>query len=251
MQSIIKYLSHGKNYSQATHTKQEELEIILTNWVSYQKKHNYKKVIYTDLNAGSCWWPNGAEGSPIISTRVFDKAKISYKSFFCEKSKKSRRMLLNYLSFLNQKCNFGGSVQFLCKNNQNASDYLKQLLDKDISNPHIVYYDPPGILSYSIVKQLTELFARTDILIRVSSRAEKRVRAWLSSYQLPFNFLKKLKQHWFISKPELPGGWCFLFGTNSDIKLGDFMYDIKSDKGRICFGYVSQYKADKKLLDYV
>lgn len=168
----------------------------------------YPQVFYhIDAYAGDGQSREGSPGSPIVFLEAIERRELAYRAFFVDIVPANTRSLLE-LVCLDPSC----SVQ-----TGKCEEVVPVLLDQiPPKATGLLYCDPNVWPDMEMIRTVSRLRPRMDILLRLPATTGKRIRCALGKPSLASELFSVGKRKWLVRGPLDADRqqWTFLFGTN-------------------------------------
>ncbi len=172
-----------------------------------------EKYHFIDTNAGDGIHPFYGEGSPILFLKSAHRQQIAHHGHFIEKDKGNAIRLKDTVEGL-------GLAQNCTIYNADHKIAIKEVTQKVPSRSFgMVYMDPNGLPSLDVLQHVSEKLPKMELLIRIPTRALKRVRnaPQCSGYTLIDLIQQIKKEYWLIRETYAHDSrfdWTFLLASN-------------------------------------
>jgi len=204
----------------------------------------YQRYVYIDTHAGD-GTAGECLGSPLLFLAAIHHEGLPFDAHLIEREPGNVRALRSCLD----NAGHGGTVRVYEGDNETViHEVILQVPQYAFG---MLYMDPFGPPSSAVLTAMSVARQRIDLMVRVPTTTQKRVRTAFDGRESLSDVIKKAaKQNWLIRAP-LPSDkqqWVFLFGTNysglNDWKRERF-YRIDSPEGRQMFETLNYTKEEQ------
>jgi len=232
-------IQNGVGYSNCTDDKQDgfacmiglHIKIVKDVMQNFTKKgwRYPEKYHYIDTNAGDGVHPYYGDGSPILFLKAAQRQMIAHHGHFVEKSRQNAEQLKATVEEL-------GLAQYCTIYNDDHSKAIREIVGKIPRNAFgLAYMDPNGLPSIDVLQLIAEKCPKMELLIRIPTRALKRVRnaPQCTGYSLVDLIRQIKKEYWLIRETyehDNRFDWTFLLASNYSQKNRKTFMEWKSKR---------------------
>lgn len=187
-----------------------------------------EKYHYIDTNAGDGVHPYYGDGSPILFLKAAQRQMIAHHGHFVEKSRQNAEQLKATVEEL-------GLAQYCTIYNDDHSNAIREIVGKIPRNAFgLAYMDPNGLPSLDVLQLIAEKCPKMELLIRIPTRALKRVRnaPQCTGYSLVDLIRQIKKEYWLIRETyehDNRFDWTFLLASNYSQKTARPLWSGKAN----------------------